>query len=108
MSGFLQLGINNSRTTMFATRYVGVGLTAFGMIPNRPADSFGAGLAWSGLNRNLGNRLHPDEALIQVYDQIQVFGSFYLQPTLTFSPDPGEKTAHAPAAVFTLQSTILF
>ena len=108
MSGFLQLGINNSRTTMFATRYVGVGLTAFGMIPNRPADSFGAGLAWSGLNRNLGNRLHPDEALIQVYDQIQVFDSFYLQPTLTFSPDPGETTAHAPAVAFTLQSTILF
>jgi porin len=82
VSGFIQLGINNSRTTMFATRYVGLGLTAFGMIPGRPADSFGAGLAWSGLNRNGGNR--PDEALIQVYDQIQVFGSFYLQPTLTF------------------------
>jgi porin len=91
---------------MFATRYVGVGLTAFGMIPNRPADSFGAGLAWSGLNRNRGSR--PDEALIQVYDQIQVFDSFYLQPTLTFSPNPGETTAHAPAAAFTLQSTILF
>jgi porin len=105
MSGFLQLGINDSRT-MFATRYVGVGLTAFGMIPNRPADSFGAGLAWSGLNRNRGSR--PDEALIQVYDQIQVFNSFYLQPTLTFSPNPGETTAHAPAAAFTLQSTILF
>ena len=106
VSGFIQLGINNSRTTMFATRYVGLGLTAFGMIPGRPADSFGAGLAWSGLNRNGGNR--PDEALIQVYDQIQVFGSFYLQPTLTFSPNPGQPTAHAPAAAFTLQSTILF
>jgi porin len=105
VSGFLQLGVNNSHT-MFATRYVGLGLTAFGMIPNRPADSLGAGLAWSGLNRNLGSR--PDEALIQVYDQIQVFGSFYLQPTLTFSPNPGETTAHAPAAAFTLQSTILF
>jgi carbohydrate-selective porin OprB len=50
----------------------------------------------------------PNEALIQVYDQIQVFGSFYLQPTLTFSPNPGETTAHAPAVAFTLQSTILF
>jgi porin len=105
MSGFLQLGINNSRT-LFATRYVGLGLTAFAVIPNRPADSFGAGLAWSGLNRNRGSR--PDEALIQVYDQIQVFGSLYLQPTLTFSPNPGETTAHAPAVAFTLQSTILF
>ena len=105
VSGFLQLGANNSRT-MFATRYVGLGLTAFGMIPNRPADSFGGGLAWSELNRNRGFR--PNEALIQVYDQIQVFGSFYLQPTLTFSPNPGETTALAPAAAFTLQSTILF
>ena len=106
VSGFLQLGINNSRTTMFATRYVGLGLTGFRLIPGRPADSLGAGLAWSSLNRNLGSR--ADEVLIQVYDQIQVFGSFYLQPTLTFSPNPGERTAHAPAAAFTLQSTILF
>jgi porin len=105
MSGFVQLGINNSQT-LFATRYLGLGLTAFGMIPSRPADSFGAGLAWSGLNRNRSSR--PDEALIQVYDQIQVFGSFYLQPTLTLSPNPGETTAHAPAVAFTLQSTILF
>jgi porin len=105
VSGFLQLGVNNSRT-MFATGYVGLGLTAFGMIPNRPADSFGTGLAWSELNRNRGSR--PNEALIQVYDQIQVFGSFYLQPTLTFSPNPGEQTAHAPAVAFTVQSTILF
>jgi hypothetical protein len=105
VSGFMQLGTNNSRT-MFATRYVGLGLTAFGVIPSRPADSLGAGLAWSGLNRNRGFR--PDEALIQVYDQIQVFGSFYLQPTLTFSPNPGETTAQAPAFAFTLQSTILF
>jgi porin len=91
---------------LVATRYVGLGLTAFGMIPGRPADSLGAGLAWSGLNSNGKSR--PDEALIQVYDQIQIFGSFYLQPTLTFSPNPGETSAHAPAAAFTLQSTILF
>ena len=105
VSGFLQSGTNNSRT-LFATRYVGLGLTAFGVIPGRPADSLGAGLAWSGLNRNRGFR--PDEALIQIYDQLQVFDSFYLQPTLTFSPNPGEMAAHAPAVAFTLQSTILF
>ena len=105
VSGFVQLGANNSRT-MMATRYVGLGLTAFGVIPGRPEDSLGAGIAWSGLNRN--HDFRPTEALIQVYDQIQVFGTFYLQPTLTFSPNPGEKTAHAPAVVFTLQSTALF
>jgi porin len=105
VSGFMQLGANDSRT-MIATRYVGLGVTAFGVIPGRPSDSLGAGLAWSGLNRN--RDLRPNEALLQVYDQIQVFGSVYLQPTLTLSPNPGEKTARAPAVAFTLQSTLLF
>ena len=105
ISGFIQLGANDSRT-MIATRYIGLGVTAFGVVPGRPIDSLGAGIAWSGLNRNRG--LRPNEALFQVYDQIQVFGSVYLQPTLTLSPNPGEKTAHAPAIAFTVQSTVLF
>ena len=101
----MQLGANDSRT-MIATRYVGLGVTAFGVIPGRPIDSLGAGVAWSGLNRK--RNLRSDEALLQFYDQIQIFGSVYLQPTLTLSPNPGEKTAHAPATAFTLQSTVLF
>jgi porin len=105
VSGFVQLGANDSRT-MLATRYVGLGVTAFGMVPGRPMDSLGAGVAWSRLNQNPG--LRPAEALLQFYDQIQVFGSLYLQPTLTLSPNPGEKTARAPATAFTLQSTVLF
>jgi len=105
VSGFVQLGANNSRT-MLATRYVGLGVTAFGMVPGRPMDSLGAGVAWSRLNHNPD--LRPAEALLQFYDQIQVFGSVYLQPTLTLSPNPGEKTARAPAIAFTLQSTVLF
>jgi porin len=105
VSGFVQLGANDSRT-MLATRYVGLGITAFGMVPGRPLDSLGAGIAWSRLNRNRGFR--PDEALLQVYDQVHVFDSVYLQPTLTLSPNPGEKTARAPAIAFTVQSTLLF
>jgi porin len=101
----MQLGANDSRT-MIATRYVGLGLTAFGVIPGRPTDSLGAGIAWSGLNRS--RNLRSNEALLQFYDQVQVFGSVYLQPTLTLSPNPGEKTARAPATAFTLQSTVLF
>jgi len=99
----VQLGANNSRT-MIAARYVGLGLTAFGVIPGRPTDSLGAGVAGLNGNRNL----RPNETLLQLYDQIQVFGSFYLQPTLTFSPNPGEKTARAPAVAVTLQTTTLF
>ena len=105
VSGFMQLGANDSRT-MIATRYVGLGVTAFGVIPRRSQDSLGAGIAWSGLNRN--RNLRPNELLLQFYDQIQVSGSVYLQPTLTISPNPGEKTARAPAVAFTLQSTVLF
>ena len=89
---------------MIAARYVGLGQTAIGVIPGRPTDSLGAGVAGLNGNRNL----RPNETLLQLYDQIQVFGSFYLQPTLTFSPSPGEKAARAPAVAFTLQTTILF
>ena len=105
VSGFMQLGANDSQT-MIATRYVGLGFTAFGVIPGRPTDSLGAGIAWSWLNRN--RNLRSDEALLQFYDQIHVFGSVYLQPALTLSPNPGEKTAHSPAIAFTVQSTVLF
>jgi carbohydrate-selective porin OprB len=61
VSGFIQLGVNDSRT-MIATRYFGLGVTAFGVIPGRPIDSLGAGFAWSRLNRNL----RPDETLVSV------------------------------------------
>jgi hypothetical protein len=81
------------------------GLTAFGLLPGRPGDSFGAGLAWSGLDQNAGYR--RDEMMFQVYDQIQVTNAFYLEPALTLS-SPGERSARQPAIAFTLQSTILF
>ena len=105
VSGFVQLGANDSRT-MIASRYVGFGLTAFGIIPGRPGDSIGAGLAWSWLNRRLGFR--AEEALLQIYDQIHVAGPLYLQPALSFAPTPGERTADGPVTACTVQSTILF
>ena len=105
VSGFAQFGANDSRT-MIATKYVGLGVTAFGLIPGRPRDSVGAGLAWSWLNRNRG--LRSDETLLQVYDQVHVIGDIYLEPVLTLVPNPGEKTAAQPAVAFTVQSTVLF
>jgi porin len=105
VSGFLQLGANNSRTTQFATRYLGLGLTAFGLVPERPGDSFGAGLAWSELNQNGGYR--RDEVIFQGYDQIQARKAFYLEPALTLS-SPGETSARRPARGFTLQTTAFF
>jgi porin len=105
VSGFAQFGANDSRT-MIATRYMGLGVTAFGLIPGWPRDSFGAGFAWSWLNRKRG--LRSDEALLQVYDQIHVIGDIYLEPVLTVAPIPGDKTARQPAVAFTVQSTVLF
>jgi porin len=105
VSGFIQLGANDSRTTLFANRYFGLGLTGFGLIPGRPGDSLGAGLAWSELNEN--RRYRGDEALFQGYYQIQVKSAFYLEPAVTLST-PGERSAGQPALAFTLQSTILF
>jgi porin len=105
VSGFIQLGANDSRTTFFANRYFGMGLTGFGLIPGRPGDSIGAGLGWSELNENLPYR--GNEALLQAYYQIQVKSAFYLEPAVTLST-PGERGAGQPALAFTLQSTILF
>lgn len=105
VSGFVQLGANDSRT-LIATRYLGLGVTAFGMIRGRPLDSLGVGIVWSRLNPNLD--LRPDEAMLQFYDQVHVFDGVFLQPTLTLSPNPGETTARAPALAFTVQSTVLF
>jgi porin len=105
VSGFIQFGANNSRTTLFANRYFGLGLTGFGLIPGRPGDSLGAGLAWSQLNQNRSYR--GDEAILQAYYQFQVKSAFYLEPALTLST-PGERSAGQPALALTLQSTILF
>ncbi len=106
VSGFVQFGANNSRTTFFANRYFGAGVTGFGLIPGRPGDSIGAGVAWSELNQNLPFH-RSDEVLLQAYYQIQVKSAFYLEPAVTLST-PGDRGAGQPALAFTLQSTILF
>jgi porin len=64
VSGFLQFGINDSET-LIADAYVGGGLTAFGLVPGRPRDSMGAGVAASWLNQRLGFRSH--EVILQSY-----------------------------------------
>ena len=105
VSTFMQAGVNNSET-MLATSYVGFGLTAFGVMPARKLDSVGIGVAWSTLNQN--QRVRPNEILIQSYAQIYLFGTVFVQPTLTVSPQPAALDAQGPAVAFTLQSTILF
>jgi porin len=105
VSGFFQFGTNDSRT-MLAHKYFGFGLTGFHLIPGRPGDSIGGGLAWSWLNPNLGFR--TSETLIQFYYQAQIANPLYLQPVFTYVPNPGASPNLRPAAILTVQATVLF
>jgi porin len=105
VSGFFQFGTNDSRT-MLAHKYFGFGLTGFHLIPDRPADSFGGGLAWSWLNSDL--RLRSNQAMIQFYYQAQIASPLYLEPVFTYVPNPGASPNLRPAAVVTVQTTLLF
>jgi porin len=105
VSGFLQFGVSDS-DTMIADRYVGAGLTAFGLVPGRPRDSMGAGIAASWLNQRLGFR--ASEVILQTYYQAHVVGDVYLQGYLTHVPNPGASPRLAPATAATIQVVVLF
>jgi porin len=105
VSGFFQFGINDSRT-LVAHRYLGFGATGFGLIPGRPADTIGAGLAWSWLNQNLG--FNNDETILAAYYQAKVIDNVFLQPVMTYVPNPGATPGHRPVVALTVQTTILF
>jgi porin len=49
LTGFFQFGYTDSHSAL-VTHYAGAGLTVVGLIPGRPADSMGVGLASSNLN----------------------------------------------------------
>ena len=105
VSGFFQFGINDSRT-MIANEYFGAGFTGFGLIPQRPVDSIGTGLAWSWLNRRYGFR--SNEAILQTYYQMHLIGTSFLEPVLSYIPNPGESRRTQGAVAVTAQITVLF
>ncbi|MGC2444899.1 carbohydrate porin [Candidatus Binatus sp.] len=105
VSGFFQFGINDSRT-MIANEYFGAGFTGFGLIPQRPVDSIGTGLAWSWLNRRYGFR--GNEAILQTYYQMHLIGTSFLEPVLSYIPNPGESRRTQGAVAVTAQITVLF
>jgi len=86
LSAFYQFGWNNSRTLQMDL-FFGAGLTGFALIPNRPNDSFGVGLAWARLNPHLFTR--HSEMVLQGYYQAQLYNSIYFQPVLSYIPNPG-------------------
>jgi porin len=105
VSGFLQFGINDSRT-MIANEYFGAGFTGFGLIPHRPVDSIGTGLAWSWLNRRYGFR--SNEAILQAYYQMHLVRTSFFEPVLSYIPNPGESRRTQGAVAMTAQITVLF
>jgi porin len=107
VSGFFQFGINDS-STMLANKYLGLGLTSFGLVPYRSTDSIGVGSAWSWLNRLPGSGLRSNELILQAYYQAHIVGGIFVQPTLSYIPNPGQRTTLHGATALTLQSTILF
>jgi porin len=105
VSGFLQFGINDSRTMQF-NQFFGAGLTGFGLIPRRPIDSIGTGLAWSWLNRRYGYR--SNEAILQSYYQMHMVGTSFFEPVLSYIPNPGASRNTQGAVAITTQVTVLF
>jgi porin len=105
ITGFLQYGVNNS-STMIVNKYVGGGFTGFGLVPRRPKDSLGVGFGASWLNQNFGFR--RNEAMFQAYYQMNVVGSVYLQPTVSYIPNPGQNPTLSAATAITMRVTFLF
>lgn len=107
ITGFFQFGINDSET-LPVNEYLGVGLTGFGLIPRRPKDSVGAGIGVSWLNQKANPSFRNNEVMMAAYYQLHLIGDIYLQPTLTYVPNPGGNRTFSPATAITLRATILF
>lgn len=105
ISGFIQLGWNNSKT-LEMNRYIGAGLTGFCLIPNRPKDSFGFGAAWSHLNQYAFSQ--HSEFMLQGYYQCHVVSSTYLQLVGSYIPNPGNNPIKSNVVALTARFTALF
>ncbi|WNV04694.1 carbohydrate porin [Candidatus Methylospira mobilis] len=105
ITSFMQLGINNAQT-LPVNDFIGGGLTGFGLIPGRPSDSLGIGVAWSALNHNIFQA--RSETMIQAYYQAHLFGTVFLEPAVTYIPTPGAAPNLNSAVPFTLRLITLF
>lgn len=105
ISIFVQGGMNNSET-LPVNKYVGGGLTGFALLPGRPNDSCGIGAASSWLNQNLFQR--SNEVIIQGYYQMNLIGSTYFQPVVSYIPTPGAAPKLDSAWAVTLRFIALF
>lgn len=105
ISAFLQFGANNSETLPMNQSF-GLGLTGFGLVPNRPSDSIGMGMSWAWLNPNVFDR--SSELMFQGYYQAHIYGGAYLQPALSYIPTPGANASVEGAWAATFRVVLLF
>lgn len=83
---YLQLGVNNTKTTSI-NKFLGWGLSTYGLVPGRLKDAFGLGLSLAGLNKK--SEPYSSEWMFQTYYQCHLFASVYLEPVISFIPRPG-------------------
>jgi porin len=77
ISTFVQYGLNNSET-LPVKEYFGLGFTGFGLVPHRPDDSVGVGMARSWLNPSPFGR--SNELMFQGYYQAHLYAGTFFNP----------------------------
>ena len=102
---FYQFGVTNSITLPFP-KYLGFGLTAFSLIPKRPDDTFGMGVALAWLNKCTFT--HNTECMVQAYYQLKFIKSSFLESALTYIPQPGLPNSKPNTVTFTTRLIVLF
>ncbi|HRJ71591.1 MAG TPA: carbohydrate porin [Terrimicrobiaceae bacterium] len=105
ISTFFQFGTNNSETRIMNQSF-GLGVTGFGLVPQRPRDSLGAGMSWAWLNPNIFDR--SSELMFQGYYQAHIAGSTFFSPAMTYIPTPGGGSNLGGAWAATFRLTVLF
>jgi porin len=99
VSGFYQFGANNN-DALRARQYVGGGLTAFGLVPGRPDDSFGLGLNCTWLTQGTFGAdglygipfgavplvMRPSQLMFQCYYQMKLVDGWFFQRPSRISP----------------------
>lgn len=117
---YYQFGATNS-DIVFTHRYFGCGLTYFGPLARRDDDSVGFGLGYGRMTSeaNAGKAFFSGygpgpapvgehELILTWYYQMQIRPGMYLQPNLTYIPNPARAPGTPAAFPFTIQAVMLF
>jgi porin len=105
ISTFVQFGVNDSET-LPVKEYLGLGFTGFGLVPHRPGDSAGVGMAWSWLNAHTFSR--SSELMFQTYYQANIYKDTYFEPAISYIPTPGGSPSFESAWALTMRIIVLF